>query len=1385
VPTSPHQPAPASAPARAARTWTLRSAEASVDVELSTPEDGTLGDVLDALATGLGAPVGQLWAGSTALPADTALTSGALGHGTVLGLGRPGPRQAGAAACGALELHLTGGPDAGRSLPLGQGSLVLGRSTGSGLSIADPDVSRQHAVVSVAGGRVTVADLGSSNGSALSSPVGPPAPIGALQREWPVGAALQIGSTTVRLTGPRDAPLEQLHAAGGRRLVRPLGSSPRSPRATVVRLPPPPAQQSRRRLGWVAIAVPAVGGLLMSWLLSTPQFLFFALLGPLVALASWASDRVTGRRAHRRAVADHQLAGALADAEVAAAVATDLADRDEEHPDLARLAAAARRRCSPLWSRSAADPAGFPLRLGVGTGPTTVTRLEPDGSRSAATAQHVPVTVPLAGCGGLGVVGPRPTALGVVRSLVCQLAVLASPVEVDLVLACTRERATEWRWLRWLPHLRAVLVAGESDAEALAHLAGTADRTLVVLDGPVDAAVAEALARSADRLIRLDVADTEAGLALPAPARLAVVGETGATGRLRVPGADDDRLLTLDALSRATAASIARDLAPLTVASPSGRLPDGVRLLDLGGAGLQVGADGSAAGSWDRSRRRLAAVLGAGAREPLSLDLVADGPHALIAGTTGSGKSELLQTLVASLALHHPPDRCSFLLVDYKGGAAFGEAAGLPHTVGVLTDLDHQSTARALRSLSAELTRRERLLAEHGARDLGDLPDAVPAGRLVIVVDEFATLAEELPGFVSGLVGIAQRGRSLGVHLVLATQRPAGVVSAEIRANCSLRICLRTVDEGDARDVLGSPVAAHLPPDRPGRAFLRTGSAAPVLFQVARVSGASSTAGPVVTARRCTWPPVPERPPSTQGREAAATDLQRVVTALGQRARFEGLQPPGRPWLPPLPAHLSAADLDPGASAAPSRLLIGLLDRPDEQLQTPLEMDLAEGGGWLLVGGPRSGRTTALRTVLTEATRRLTPGRLHVHVLDHGGGSLAQEAARLPHCGTAVDRGDAHRSVRLLTRLGEEVDRRRSRPDPDAPLVLVLVDGYESLAGQLEDAEPATGASGLLRLIREGAAVGVTVVLAAERVVPGSRVAGAVRTRLVLPLPDRADYAVAGVPARSVPGLRPPGRALVGEEAVECQLAFPRRFEPLPHVGEEAGCPPRIQVVALPADPVPPLPPPGPAANRLWLPLGPGGDEGAVVGVDLERTGGLLVAGPPGSGRSGALRALARACTSSGAAVLELGTPPAAEAAARTTRPGPAPEHGDRADAEALRAWTARQHGARPAVVVADDLSSLPDAVLDALGSATSPGGRVLVVASGTAADLAGSFRGPAVALRRSRTALLLRPVPGDAELFGLRTPRTPLPPRPGAGWLITAGQATRVQVARHWPVAG
>lgn len=258
---------------------------------------------------------------------------------------------------------------------------------------------------------------------------------------------------------------------------------------------------------------------------------------------------------------------------------------------------------------------------------------------------------------------------------------------------------------------------------------------------------------------------------------------------------------------------------------------------------------------WARSPRSTVFPIGVNGAGPLVLDLVRDGPHALVGGTTGSGKSELLLSLVASLAAVNRPDELAFLLVDYKGGAAFAECADLPHVVGVVTDLDAALTERAMTSLDAELKRRERLLGEHGCRDLTAYharkrPGDPALRRLVLVVDEYRALAEELPSFVAGLVRVASLGRSLGIHLVVATQRPAGVVTADMRANLGLRIALRVRDVVDSLDVLEAPDAARIHECTPGRAFLRSAATELAQFQCALVTGRTAVQQGVRLDRR-------------------------------------------------------------------------------------------------------------------------------------------------------------------------------------------------------------------------------------------------------------------------------------------------------------------------------------------------------------------------------------------------------------------------------------------------------------------------------------------------------------------------------------------------------
>jgi S-DNA-T family DNA segregation ATPase FtsK/SpoIIIE len=280
-----------------------------------------------------------------------------------------------------------------------------------------------------------------------------------------------------------------------------------------------------------------------------------------------------------------------------------------------------------------------------------------------------------------------------------------------------------------------------------------------------------------------------------------------------IPGQGGPAMLA-DQVSVAWADRVARALAPVRDVSrddSASMIPDSARLLDLihmpdPSADLVLMA-------WQKRGRTTKVPIGISADGLYILDLSADGPHGLIAGTTGAGKSELLQTIIAVLCVANRPDAMTFVLIDYKGGSAFKDCARLPHTVGMVSDLDGHLTLRALDSLGAELKRREEMLLHAGAKDIEDYWDTrrlrpelnlEPMPRLVLIIDEFAAMVAELPDFVHGLIDIARRGRSLGVHLLLATQRPAGVVSADIRANTNLRIALRVTSSDESADVTSS-----------------------------------------------------------------------------------------------------------------------------------------------------------------------------------------------------------------------------------------------------------------------------------------------------------------------------------------------------------------------------------------------------------------------------------------------------------------------------------------------------------------------------------------------------------------------------------------------------
>lgn len=1341
------------------------------DVLVTGQADTTLGAVTGRLCALVGAAPTDLYAGSTPLAPDSVLGAPGLRTGCRVQVGAPGPREQ---PGGLVELRVLSGREAGTRWPLRRGSYLIGRGSDCQLRLRDPLCSRVHALLQVGSGEITVQALASANGTLLDGQ-----PLSDNAAPLARSRLLRIGDTLLGLATSGGAPAITRPAPdGGIQVTRPPRQcAPAEP--VVLDWPVEPEPRPPARLALLALAAPIVVGVALALVLRMPHFLLFTLLSPLMMLGAWLSDRRGRRRGRGQDLRDHAAALVRAEAARDVALAADSTRRRHALPDLAELAAVAQWPGQRLWERRPGDADFGTVRLGTGSVPTEVA-VRGDGQLTTLWAADLPVALPLATVGVAGLAGPDEPLQAMVRSLVVQFAVLHSPRDLRLLLLAPDEAGAEWAWLRWLPHLRrappaADLAAAVTDREA------AAPHTLLLIPGAgtqrVDPAVGRLLA-AGPRVGVLALCLDRQSRRLPAECR-AIVRVTGDVGsRLHVSGAAPaSAYVLLDGLSAERAERIARDLAPLRdPGGGHGDPPGRVRLLEL----LEMPEPSAKAveAAWAAYGGVPRFLLGHDGRGGFGVDLVRDGPHALVAGTTGAGKSQLLQTLVAGLAAAAPPSALQFVLVDYKGGAAFRECARLPHTSGLVTDLDPHLTRRALRSLAAELTRRERVLAAAGASDLAAYDGPLP--RLVIVVDEFAALAQELPDFVGGLVSLAARGRSLGIHLVLATQRPGGAVTPEIRANTALRIALRVTDEGESRDIVDQPGAARISRHTPGRALIRTGTEPATLVQTAWVADRPASEPATATVTAVDWPAPPTIAPRPAGE--GDTDLALLVGACREAARARGWPPPPSPWLPPLPDLLPVADL-PACEA----VVLGLVDEPDEQRRTPLTYDPSFDGSLLIAGGQRSGRTTALRTLLAGLAG-YTADELHVHLLDCAGGGIP--ATAFPHCGTTVGRDDTARGSRLLTRLVDELDARRQRlaaaglgslvewRGTDCPPQLVLVlDGWEGFVQAYEPVDTGRPVEQLLRLAREGAAAGIVVVATSDRNGLGIRLAGVMSRRIVLPLTDRADYPLAGIPARVVPTRLPPGRGLLPGSDQECQVAIvgddasgaaqnaalavvaarctpPSRHRPL----RIAALPSRVCLDELPRG----------TPRRPWL--GVGGDDAAPIALDLDALGSaILLAGPPRSGRTSTLTALAEG--------LVAGETPVAVVTARRsplrTVPGLRLAVGTSAeDAQRLRE-------AADLVVLADDIEALLDTPVEAaLIELVRADGGSTVIGAGRTDDLAGAFRGLGVELRRRRTGVLLCPSPPDGELLGIRLPRG-LPERdPGRGWLVADGTTTRIQVA-------
>ncbi|MCT7352113.1 FtsK/SpoIIIE domain-containing protein [Streptomyces sp. 15-116A] len=1377
---------------------------------------------------------------------------------------------------GQYELRTAGGPAAGRVVRLGVGAATVGSAPTCTLPLADaslPPVALRI-TLDMQGNATLVPEAGTGvllDDEAVNA-----------DTPWPLGAVVRAGDSLLvldRVAEP-DAHLSAM-SEGGLAYNRPPRLSPMRPRRRLV-VPVPPSKGDRARFQFIMAFMPMLFGIGMYFLTQQIYMLLFCLMSPLMMAAQWISDNREGKKKHKTSVKQYKKDLAAHEAELARLGKEEKRARRSDSPDPAEVllfATGPRRR---LWERRLTDPDALQLRVGLGNLPSDVElvlgrggSLHEEERPEPPVLPDVPVTLPFTELGVVGVAGDRSRALTTARWLAVQAAVLHSPRDFSLVgLTATPAAGADWHWLHWLPHTSpaqgqdcVALVGFDAECitrrvnELLNELArrkaareqGTMasqlypDPTvLMILDGARllrrVPGVPQLLAEGPQYGILALCVDEDERL-LPEECRAVVAWSPDQTHHVRVRGhgleAAGDVLA--DQVTPEWCELLARSLAPVRDVSrddAGSALPTSARLLTLLGMPDPTGTDVERI--WRTGGATTAAPVGIAADGPFVLDIRRDGPHALVAGTTGAGKSELLQTIIASLAVVNRPDALNYVLIDYKGGSAFMDCARLPHTVGMVSDLDSHLTERALASLAAELHRRERILLDAAAKDIEDYndtrklrPELEPMPRLVLVIDEFASLVAELPDFIAGLVDIARRGRSLGVHLILATQRPAGVVSADIRANTNLRIALRVTDASESMDVIEAPDSGAIAKSTPGRMYVRSGAQSLVGVQSARIGGrrpAIGQTGPKATLTPLPWHahgrPLPKRE-EAEDDGTMVTDLAVLVDAVRDGARRMGFAEQRSPWLPPLPELVTLDELAAYADESVTATLpdvppipYGLIDQPARQSRTPLCLDLVHGEHTMLLGGARSGRSTALRTLAGSLARATSPLDVHLYGIDCGSNALLP-LMRLPHAGAVVTRDEPDRVRRLIERLLAEIARRQqllamegassaaeqratAAPEDRLPWMVLLLDSWEGFASTFESYNYGQLLESAQRIFREGSAVGLKVVMTADRSGLSGHVSSAFADRLVLRFADPNDYSTAGLQPREVPKNMPSGRALritdtgVDETQIGLLTADPAgqaQVRALREIAEEtaarhsrlpAGRRP-MRVDALPsritASEALALDPDFTAPSPLWALIGVGGDELQPIGIDLEENGpGFVIAGPPKSGRSTLLVAATESLLRSGTPVVLVAPRRSPLRDLKGCKGVLGLLNADSREEDLEELVDQAPDGSY--VVVVDDAELLYDTRLDeALEAVVRKGadGGIGLLVAGATDSLSGQYRGFAVEARKSRNGLLLTPQsPSEGEMFGIRLPSNSGGGSAGSGLFVAGGSFMPIQAVMN-----
>lgn len=820
--------------------------------------------------------------------------------------------------------------------------------------------------------------------------------------------------------------------------------------------------------------------------------------------------------------------------------------------------------------------------------------------------------------GPVGYIGGRPLVVEQLQLMVMQLALFHSYYDVQFITIFPEEEKSEWNWMRWLPHAR----LRDVNVRAFVYHERTRDQVLhslyqilkerkLVLDEKenrnekvyfsphyVVLITDEKLILDHTIMEFFNEDPTEMGVSLVFVQDVLQSLPEHVTTVIDIRDAKNGNILLEEGelVNRSFVPDhfpenfqkedVSRALAPLNhLQGLKNSIPESVTFLEMYGVEKVEQLGIQARWMKNETYKSLAVPLGLRGKEDLvqlNLHEKAHGPHGLVAGTTGSGKSEIIQSYILSLAVNFHPHEVAFLLIDYKGGGMANLFKNLPHLVGAITNLDKAQSMRALASIKAELQKRQRLFGEHDVNHINQYQKLYKQGKakepmahLFLISDEFAELKSEQPDFMKELVSTARIGRSLGIHLILATQKPSGVVDDQIWSNSKFKLALKVQNASDSNEILKTPDAAEI--TLPGRAYLQVGNNEIYeLFQSA-FSGADyvpekedqNFVDTTIYAinELGQYDILTEDLSGLDKRETiekTPTELDAVIDYIQDYTEEQQITPIPRPWLPPLSERIFAHELHPvdfkeawQEPKKPLEATIGLLDQPELQAQTPLSLHLTKDGHVAVFASPGYGKSTFLQTIVMDLARQHHPEHLHVYLLDFGTNGLLP-LKNLPHVADTILVDETEKIGKWMRLLSNEVKERKQRlsrfgvanmemyekaSGETVPNTLIVIDNYDSVRDSDFD-EDFTKI--ITQIAREGAGLGIHLTISAGR-------QSAMRMPLLSNIKRQiALYLIEQTEARTIVGRTDieveeiPGRGLI-------KLEEPALFQTmLPAAGEEA-----------------------------------------------------------------------------------------------------------------------------------------------------------------------------------------------------------------------------------------